>query len=210
MWWIKKNGLGATHEILPNVLPYPLLKPCGFPAWCFSSRLVSRYLQGNGVQLDLETAAYYLACACDKAHAEYHLVGKQPVLEMQRLTAANGAVVEVGQKGEDDDALQYQVNRPGPCTKNRGHKRDAFRGRSIIFCKPREIITMKTKKNLFLSSGGLDTGFYSSYTCAIYRFTYWRVSLLIPSTTIDQRNHQETDMKAPPNLSQGSAATDSQ
>ncbi|CAM9786004.1 unnamed protein product, partial [Ectocarpus sp. 4 AP-2014] len=72
---------------------------------------LSRYLQGNGVQLDVETAAYYLACACDKAHAEYHLVGKQPILEMQRLTAANEAVVEVGQKGEDDDALQYQIHR---------------------------------------------------------------------------------------------------
>ncbi|CAN0545872.1 unnamed protein product, partial [Ectocarpus sp. 12 AP-2014] len=30
---------------------------------------------------------------------------------MQRLTAANEAVVEVGQKGEDDDALQYQIHR---------------------------------------------------------------------------------------------------
>ncbi|CAM9350301.1 unnamed protein product [Ectocarpus fasciculatus] len=72
---------------------------------------LSRYLQGNGVQLDLETAAFYLACACDKAHAEYHLVGKQPILEMQRLTTANEAVVEVGQKGEDDDVFQYQVHR---------------------------------------------------------------------------------------------------
>lgn len=45
------------------------------------------------------------------AHSEYHKVGKQPILEMQRLTTANEAVVEIGQKGEDDDLIQYQIQR---------------------------------------------------------------------------------------------------
>lgn len=45
------------------------------------------------------------------AHSEYHKVGKQPILEMQRLTTANEAVAEVGQKGEDDDLIQYQIHR---------------------------------------------------------------------------------------------------
>lgn len=72
---------------------------------------VRRYLEGNGVQLDLETAAFYLACAVEVAHSEYHKVGMQPLLEMQRLTTANEAVVEVGQKGEDDDLIQYQIQR---------------------------------------------------------------------------------------------------
>lgn len=30
---------------------------------------------------------------------------------MQRLTTANEAVVEIGQKGEDDDLIQYQIQR---------------------------------------------------------------------------------------------------
>lgn len=72
---------------------------------------VYRYLEGNAVQLDLETAAFFLACACDVSHTEYHRVGKQPIIEMQRLTAANEAVVEIGQKGENDDAIQYQIHR---------------------------------------------------------------------------------------------------
>eukprot|EP00903_Cladosiphon_okamuranus_P018770 g17268.t3 len=70
-----------------------------------------RYLEGNGVQLDLETAAFFLACAVEVAHSEYHKVGKQPTLEIQRLTTANEAVVEIGQKGEDDDLIQYQIQR---------------------------------------------------------------------------------------------------
>ncbi|CAM9568879.1 unnamed protein product [Scytosiphon promiscuus] len=70
-----------------------------------------RYLEEYGVQLDLETAAFYLACAADKAHADFHLVGQQPIIEAQRLTAANEAIVEIGQKGEDDDAIQYQIHR---------------------------------------------------------------------------------------------------
>lgn len=73
--------------------------------------VVRRYLDGNGVQLDLETAAFFLACAVEVAHSEYHKVGKQPILEMQRLTTANEAVVEIGQKGEDDDLIQYQIQR---------------------------------------------------------------------------------------------------
>lgn len=72
---------------------------------------VFRYLEGNAVQLDLETAAFFLACASDVSHIEYHRVGKQPIIEMQRLTAANEAIVEIGQKGENDDAIQYQIHR---------------------------------------------------------------------------------------------------
>lgn len=45
------------------------------------------------------------------AHSEYHKIGKQPILEAQRLTTANEAVVDVGQKGEDDDLIQYQIQR---------------------------------------------------------------------------------------------------
>lgn len=63
------------------------------------------------MQLDLETAAFFLACAVEVAHSEYHKVGKQPILEAQRLTTANEAVVDVGQKGEDDDLIQYQIQR---------------------------------------------------------------------------------------------------
>lgn len=81
-------------------------------AWdLFGISLACRYLEGHGVQLDLETAAFYFACAADKAHAEFHLVGRQPIIEAQRLTAANEAIAEIGQKGEDDDAIQYQVQR---------------------------------------------------------------------------------------------------
>ncbi len=72
---------------------------------------ISRYLEGNGVQIDLETAAFFLASAVEVAHREYHTVGKQPITEMQRLTVANEANVEVGQKGEDDDLIQYQIQR---------------------------------------------------------------------------------------------------
>ncbi|CAN0199881.1 unnamed protein product, partial [Hapterophycus canaliculatus] len=70
-----------------------------------------RYLEGHGVQIDLEAASFYLACAADKAHTDFHLVGRQPIIEAQRLTAANEAIVEIGQKGEDDDAIQYQIHR---------------------------------------------------------------------------------------------------
>lgn len=72
---------------------------------------VYRYFEGDAVQVDLETAAFFLACASDVSHTEYHRIGKQPIIEMQRLTAANEAVVEIGQKGENDDAIQYQIHR---------------------------------------------------------------------------------------------------
>lgn len=63
------------------------------------------------MQVDLETAAFFLACAADKAHTDFHVVGRQPMIEAQRLTAANEATVDIGQKGEDDDAIQYEVRR---------------------------------------------------------------------------------------------------
>lgn len=61
------------------------------------------------MQLDEETAAWYLACAASVSYARYHKVGKQPIVEKQRLTEANEAVVSEGQLGEDDDLIQYQV-----------------------------------------------------------------------------------------------------
>lgn len=70
----------------------------------------SRYLDGQGVQLDLETAAWYLGCAADTAYAEYNLVGRQPIIEKQRLTEANEPNVAVGELGEDDSAIQFQVS----------------------------------------------------------------------------------------------------
>lgn len=70
---------------------------------------VCRYLEGNGVRLDLETAAWYVGCAAEAAYTQYHLVGKQPIIEQQRLTEANEEIVAIGQKGEDDGTIQYQV-----------------------------------------------------------------------------------------------------
>lgn len=61
------------------------------------------------MQRDTETAAWYMSCAAGTAYVEYHLPGQQPMLEKQRLTEANEAVVAVGQQGEDDGAIQYQV-----------------------------------------------------------------------------------------------------
>lgn len=61
------------------------------------------------MQRDLETAAWYTKGAADAAYADYHVVGQQPILEMQRLTEANEALVAVGQQGEDDAAIQYEV-----------------------------------------------------------------------------------------------------
>lgn len=63
------------------------------------------------MQIDLETAAFFLASAAEVAHREYHKLGKQPITEMQRLNVANEATVEVGQKGEEDDLIQYQIQR---------------------------------------------------------------------------------------------------
>lgn len=61
------------------------------------------------MQLDVETAAWYLGCAGETAYIEYHLVGKQPMIETQRLTEENEELVAVGQQGEDDSAIQHQV-----------------------------------------------------------------------------------------------------
>lgn len=52
-----------------------------------------------------------MGCAADAAYAEYHMLGQQPMIEKQRLTEANEAVVAIGQQGEDDGAIQYQVLR---------------------------------------------------------------------------------------------------
>lgn len=69
------------------------------------------YLEGNGVQLDVEAAAWYLACASSVSYARYHLVGQQPIVEKQRLTEANEEVVSAGQLGEEDGLIQYQVQQ---------------------------------------------------------------------------------------------------
>ena len=63
------------------------------------------------MQLDVEAAAWYLACASSVSYARYHLVGQQPIVEKQRLTEANEEVVSAGQLGEEDGMIQYQVQQ---------------------------------------------------------------------------------------------------
>ncbi|CAM9421785.1 unnamed protein product [Choristocarpus tenellus] len=70
-----------------------------------------RYLKGRGVEMDIEAASWYFGCAADAAWATHHTVGGQPMNEYQRLTEANEAVVDVGQRGEDDNTIQYQIMR---------------------------------------------------------------------------------------------------
>lgn len=61
------------------------------------------------MQRDLDTAAWYMRGAAEVAYADYHVTGQQPMVELQRLTEANEAFVAVGQQGEDDAAIQFQV-----------------------------------------------------------------------------------------------------
>lgn len=58
---------------------------------------------------DFEAAAWYMGCAADAAYGEYHVLGQQPIIEKQRLTEENEATVAIGQQGEDDGVIQYQV-----------------------------------------------------------------------------------------------------
>lgn len=92
--------------MLLSVSTFPVPRaPCPVPcAFC-------RYLEGNGVQLDVEAAAWYMACASSASYARYHLVGQQPIVEKQRLTEANEEVVSAGQLGEEDGLIQYQVQQ---------------------------------------------------------------------------------------------------
>lgn len=82
----------------------PVIAPCVFCSSC-------SYREGNGVQRDVEAAAWYLACASSVSYARYHLVGQQPIVEKQRLTEANEEVVSAGQLGEEDGLIQYQVQK---------------------------------------------------------------------------------------------------
>lgn len=68
------------------------------------------------MQRDPECAAWYMQQCAQVAYEDYHVPGKQPIVEEQRLTEANEASVAVGQQGEDDDAIQFQV------TWNRGER----------------------------------------------------------------------------------------
>lgn len=70
-------------------------------------------MEGHGVRRDLETAAWYIGRAAKVAYEDYHILGKQPIIEKQRLTEANEASVAIGQLGENDEAIQFQVLTSG-------------------------------------------------------------------------------------------------
>jgi TPR repeat protein len=73
--------------------------------------LAHRYLHGDGVEASSEAAAYYFMRVAQKSSDAYHVAGKQPHNEMQRISYSTLDTVEEGQKGEDDELLQWQKQR---------------------------------------------------------------------------------------------------
>jgi SEL1 protein len=73
--------------------------------------LANRYLNGEGVERSMDAAAFYYMRVAHKAHEAYHVAGQQPHNEMQRISYATLDTVEEGQKGDDDELLQWQKQR---------------------------------------------------------------------------------------------------
>lgn len=70
------------------------------------------YSRGRGgLPADEETAAWYYLRAVDTAYAQFHTPGHQPLNEMERLTEDNEDTIADGQRGEDDEQIQYQMLR---------------------------------------------------------------------------------------------------
>ena len=72
--------------------------------------LANRYKRGfGGVKVDHEAAAHYLRVSSDAAHEYYHTPGNQPLHEYHRLRVGHEADIQKGQKGDDDEELQYTI-----------------------------------------------------------------------------------------------------
>ena len=73
--------------------------------------LAHRYHRGIGVQADCETAAYFYAAVADKSSEEHLRGGSEQIHEQTLLTAKaeSEGTIDDGEKGEDDELIQYQV-----------------------------------------------------------------------------------------------------
>ena len=103
-----ENSMGTSDANIAVAL-YHLAAAKG----SYKSALVlgQRYLDGRDVVQDLETSAYYFSVAADEASKFYNSAGNQPRHEMNKLSTATEDTVHVGQRGQEDELIQYQQLR---------------------------------------------------------------------------------------------------
>ena len=110
--------------------------------------LGQRYLLGEDVIADCETAAWYLEAVAKQSHAEHHQGGSEQAHEMKRLTAETEGTVDVGELGDDDERIAYQV-RLGRAP----HRFSPFeRGDTVSFAWRLPLTTTRTNSLVLTSS----------------------------------------------------------
>ena len=75
--------------------------------------LAKRYREGRGVAQSVEAAAWYARAAAAAGRDEYHTVGEQTHVELDRLSDErfDDGSFDDGQRGDDDAAIQAQMLR---------------------------------------------------------------------------------------------------
>jgi hypothetical protein len=66
-------------------------------------------MSGQGVEHDVEAAAWYLSLAAAAASITQHTPGQERSHELIRLNRDTEAKVAEGQRGADDALIEYQV-----------------------------------------------------------------------------------------------------
>jgi TPR repeat protein len=66
-------------------------------------------MNGQGVEHDVEAAAWYLSLAAEAAAVTQHTPGQERSHELIRLNRDTEAKVADGQRGADDALIEYQV-----------------------------------------------------------------------------------------------------